>query len=198
MKDEINYQKFSNFLQEEIALEGQRIWHSVAMNTLTNWDALSYYGHVSSNLTIQDISKCSHVTLEQTFKIVKYLTKKGLLKREMIKNKNTNGVCIYYCINENFHDLKNKYISTYELDWDGILTWDIYYKTYKQNREIFHALDSFLKLQVNEYKVNEKVYQKLQNIKNEYILKIAREMSYENRVLLKIEAMKEIKRQIEI
>lgn len=194
MKDEINYQKFSSFLQEELELEGQSVWHRVAINTLVNWDALSYYGHIPSNLTIQDISKNSTITLEQTFKVVKYLTKKGVLKREMIQQ--SNNVVIYYCINERFQDLKNEYVSNYELDWDSILSWDIYYKTYKQNRDIFHQLNSFLQLQVHENKVDDKIHEKLKVIKNEYILKIAREMSYDTRISLKLEAMRIIKEEI--
>lgn len=194
MKDEINYKKFSNFLQENLKQEGESVWHRVAINTLINWDALSYYGHLSSNLTMQDISKNSAITLEQTFKVVKYLTKKGVLKREIIQN--SNDVLIYYCINERFQDIKNEYISTYELDWDSILTWDIYYKTYKQNRDIFHQLNSFLQLQVHENKVDSESYKKLKSIKTEYILKIATEMDYETRVSLKLEAMIAIKNQI--
>lgn len=195
MKDEINYHKFSNFLQEEIKPSGNTaIMHSLAIGTLVNWDALSYYGHLSSNIRIQELSEHSGLSLEQAFQVVKYLTMSGVLKREVIKK--GDDVVFYYCINERFYDIKNKYVSTYELDWDGVLSWDIYYKTYKQNRVLFHQIDSFLKLTISENNISGDSEKKLNIIKNEYILKIAREMSYDVRVSLKTEAIMEIKKQL--
>lgn len=193
MFKEINYHDFSCFLKGKFNLENEDIKKSIAANILVNWDSLAYYGHTKSDLTLHEISEHALYDNELTFNLLRYLISEKIVKKSLVKCKETNNIFVYYTLSDNFHCIKNDYIYRYESErWNGFKEWELSYNIYVENKEFYDEIEYSLKYWTAFLKHTESSFNKANYIKNDYILKISTECDYDKRFQLKEEALSKI------
>tara|TARA_Y100000588_G_scaffold210270_1_gene224300 strand:+ start:127475 stop:128071 length:597 start_codon:yes stop_codon:yes gene_type:complete len=195
MKKEINYHKFANFLIDKLENKEQsEIKKSIAANIIVNWDSLCYYGHSKYNLTLNEISNHSLHNDELTFEILEYLKSENIVKKTPIKCSQTKNIFTVYTVTENFKYIKNDYIHRHEKNWIGFESWLENFQIYIENNQFFEEIEGSFKYFSSVYDLDEDSLVKAQQIKSDYIVKIATEKSYDIRFALKEEVIFKLER----
>ena len=195
MKKEINYHKFANFLIDKLENKKQsEIKKSIAANIIINWDSLCYYGHSKYNLTLNEISNHSLHNDELTFEIFEYLISEKIAKKTLVKCPQTKNIFTVYTLTENFKYIKDDYIHRHEENWIGFESWIENFKLYIENTQLFEEIEYSFKFFSSAYDIDEDSLVTAQQIKSDYIVKIAKEKNYDIRFALKEELIVKLER----